>query len=172
MEQPQVIFLNGASSSGKTTIATILQDALPGIWMRVAVDDVCDALPRRLKFEDKRVKSEHYRLAAIAFYRCVAAIASTGANVIADGVFSRRRLEETKEALTDIPTAIIGVMCPVGELDRREAARQDRENGLARGQHGGVDLPDLYDLTVDTSLMTPEESAKLIMSTFGFSEDA
>src|SRR5262249_18768292 len=44
----QVIVLNGGSSSGKTSIATRLQDILPASWLRLGVDTLVDAMPQRL----------------------------------------------------------------------------------------------------------------------------
>ena len=61
-------------------------------------------------------------------------------------------------------------MCPLEELERRESRRHDRDAGLARGQFPGVDLPDLYDLTVDTSDMSPAECADVIIGATGLAD--
>ncbi len=42
---PQVIVLNGGSSSGKSSIARALQEILPGLWLTFGVDTFIDALP-------------------------------------------------------------------------------------------------------------------------------
>ncbi len=45
----RIIILNGASSSGKTTLARALQDELPGDWLRLSIDDLVAALPTKLR---------------------------------------------------------------------------------------------------------------------------
>jgi len=39
--------LNGGSSSGKSSIARVLQELLPGLWLTFGVDAFIDALPGR-----------------------------------------------------------------------------------------------------------------------------
>ena len=45
----QVIFLNGSSSAGKTTLAKHLQKALPGCWQHMALDHFRDGLPDKYR---------------------------------------------------------------------------------------------------------------------------
>ena len=44
----EVIVLNGASSTGKTTLATSLQDGLEESWLVLGVDTLISALPLAL----------------------------------------------------------------------------------------------------------------------------
>jgi chloramphenicol 3-O phosphotransferase len=43
----RVIVLNGGSSSGKSSIARVLLELLPGLWLTFGVDAFIDALPGR-----------------------------------------------------------------------------------------------------------------------------
>jgi chloramphenicol 3-O phosphotransferase len=43
----QVVVLNGGSSSGKSSIARVLQDLLPGLWLTFGTDVLAEALPGR-----------------------------------------------------------------------------------------------------------------------------
>ena len=45
----QAIFLNGTSSSGKTTLARALQAALPESWQHLALDQFRDGLPDKFR---------------------------------------------------------------------------------------------------------------------------
>ena len=45
---PQVLVLNGGSSSGKTTLARSLQEVLDGYRLRLGVDTLVDAAPSKL----------------------------------------------------------------------------------------------------------------------------
>ncbi|MGZ6307651.1 MAG: phosphotransferase-like protein, partial [Ktedonobacterales bacterium] len=52
----QVIIVNGGSSSGKTTIATYLQDMLPLPWLRLSIDTLIDAMPKALLTSDTGIE--------------------------------------------------------------------------------------------------------------------
>ncbi|MBT0768602.1 hypothetical protein KIH74_06670 [Kineosporia sp. J2-2] len=42
---PQILVLNGGSSSGKTSVARELQEVMDGVWLRLGVDTLIEALP-------------------------------------------------------------------------------------------------------------------------------
>ncbi|MEU2587009.1 hypothetical protein ABZ612_29510 [Streptomyces avermitilis] len=50
---------------------------------------------------------------------------------------------------------LVGVHCPLPELERRESERGDRQPGLAAIQYGEVHSHELHDLDIDSSLHTP-----------------
>ncbi|MFG2386435.1 phosphotransferase-like protein [Streptomyces avermitilis] len=54
---------------------------------------------------------------------------------------------------------LVGVHCPLPELERRESERGDRQPGLAAMQYGEVHSHELHDLDIDSSLHTPAECA-------------
>jgi len=76
-------------------------------------------------------------------------------------------LDGWRSELTEIELLLVGVMAPLHVLEEREAARGNRIAGEARAQvdliHRGVE----YDLTVDTSLQSPEECARSILAALG-----
>jgi chloramphenicol 3-O-phosphotransferase len=47
MEKGKIIFLNGVSSSGKTTLAKSLQERLPDLFYWIAVDIFIDMMPKK-----------------------------------------------------------------------------------------------------------------------------
>lgn len=40
-----MVVLNGGSSSGKSSLAAVVADLLPGTWLRPSLDTLIDALP-------------------------------------------------------------------------------------------------------------------------------
>src|SRR5215469_13242580 len=47
MQFPEIIFLNGSSCSGKTSIARLLQERLPEPYFRMGCDDFSELAPPR-----------------------------------------------------------------------------------------------------------------------------
>ena len=174
----QVIILNGGSSSGKTSIATSLQDILPDSWLRLGVDTLVDALPRRLLTEDTglefgddgsvRPGSEFQRLES-AWMRGIAAMARAGARIIYDDVFlsGADARDRWRAALADVAVLWVGVRCDPAVAAAREQARGDRVPGMAQLQAQTVHLGIVYDIDVDTTEMSAEACAQLIAQRVG-----
>ena len=174
----QVIILNGGSSSGKTTIATLLQDILPSPWLRLGVDTLIDAMPKTLLTADSGIEfgvdgsvrpGPVFRKLESAWMQGVAAMVSAGARIIIDDVFisgvdARNRW---RAALADVSILWVGVRCDPAIAAERERERGDRVTGMAKVQaqivHAGID----YDLEVDTSEMPAVECAHLIAKRVG-----
>ncbi|MGW2748281.1 phosphotransferase-like protein [Streptomyces sp. NPDC001450] len=153
-----VILLNGTSSSGKSSIARALLDLLDGTWFHMPVDAFhsmrCDK-----PIADGDLQAEIDRTAK-GFHRAVAGMAAGGNNVVVDHPLSRRwRLLDLLDLLVPEETVLIGVRCPLPELERRERERGDRQPGLAAMQYDQVHSHGVHDLDVDTSLLSPEECA-------------
>jgi len=159
-----IIFLNGCTSAGKTTLARALQARLPGLWLRTGIDDGIALLGARYRdhpegywFENDadgllQLRFGPAGLAALAAYRRgAAAIATSGVDLIIDEVLlSAYFLRDWQALLSGIPTLMVGVYCDLAELERREIARGDRHIGQARGQFGRVHAHGGYDIEVDT----------------------
>jgi chloramphenicol 3-O phosphotransferase len=179
------IVLNGASSSGKSSIAGELQRRWPGPLQVSGIDTflACQSaaffglgvvapgfswLP-----EPAADGSPAYRIevgptgsavlqAAQAFWR---ACASLGLDQVIDDVWlTREQVSGLGSSLAGRPTCYVGVRCPLEELERRERERGDRTLGTARGQYGVVHSWGRYDIEVDTSRQTSRECAEAIVS--------
>lgn len=176
----QVIVLNGGSSSGKTTIATCLQEILPSPWLHLGVDTLIDAMPQRLLTatsetgialgEDGSVRpGPEFRQLEVAWMQGVAAMAHTGARIIIDDVFlsgvdARNRWQA---ALTDLSVLWLGIRCDPAVATAREQGRADRVTGMAHLQAQMVHAGMTYDLEVDTSAMSAMECAQRIAQLVG-----
>ena len=162
MSTAQIIFLNGTSSSGKTTLAKALQDVLDQPYFHLASDQLVEAgaLPGR------REEGGEFAWAAVrprffaGFHRSLAAYAGAGNNLVVDHVMEQAAwLRECVELLAPFEVFFVGVHCPLDELKRRERMRGDRRIGEASEHFRVVHTFSPYDFEVDTSTHTPRENA-------------
>lgn len=170
-----VIFLNGCTSAGKTSIARALQALLPEPHLLLGIDDAVAMLPPRLRnhpdgFFFERDGMGTLRLGfgdigwsvLVAHQQAAAAIAREAPLILDEVVLTHELRLGWLEALADLEVLSVGVHCSLAELERREKARGDRAIGQARGQIGHVHHGMTYDLEVVTTAMTAEAAAQRI----------
>ena len=140
----RVIVLNGASSSGKSTVAKALQDQLEGVWLHVEIDAFLKMVPAKgMGTMVKVVRGAH---------RAMAALVAADNRLIVDTVVDNAMvLSDLREALADVPILWVGVHCDPDVLDQRERARADRIAGQGKAQLGRVHSLLTYDVEVDTT---------------------
>lgn len=168
---PQVIVLNGGSSSGKSSISRALQEILPGLWLTFGVDTFIDALPNRgdspragITYEqDGTITfSAQYRALERSWYTGLSSMAAAGAHLILDEVMlsGGAGQERLRSAFGDVNMMWVGVRCAPDVAASREAQRADRVEGMARAQalcvHNGV----VYDFEVNTTNRSTEDCAR------------
>ena len=169
----EVILLNGASSSGKTSLARALQRLLPSHYLTFGIDSLISAMPLQLDgapeglmiYADGRVEVGPAFLALeSAWRRGLAAMARSGIRLVLDEVLLGGGEEQRQwnEALEGLSVLWVGVHCDPDVIAAREAARGDRVVGMAALQVAYVHQGVAYDLEVDTSLASAEACAALI----------
>jgi chloramphenicol 3-O phosphotransferase len=178
------VFLNGTSSAGKTSIAKALQEVMERPFLHTGVDHFLAGVPKQcyvysdgvnpasadgwlLPFKDSRL-AEVPRIGPVGLriltgmYHAIAGFAEVGNDVIVDDVlYDERVLAAAVEALAGFPVLFVGVRCPREVAVQREQERGDRAGGAAIF-HDYVHRHGIYDLEVDSSVLTPMESALLI----------
>ena len=161
----RIILLNGASSSGKSSIGRALLALLPDPWFLVPVDAIGAMRSTvRTRVLDEAEIAEMLRRTRLGYHRAVAALASAGNDVIMDYPLSEQwRLTDLLQTLAGYDVTLVDVRCSQEELDRRERGRRDRPVGLARAQ------PTVYshgecDIAVDTTSTSPNECAMTIVN--------
>ncbi|WP_306334634.1 chloramphenicol phosphotransferase CPT family protein [Streptomyces sp. KL118A] len=162
MTPGRIIFLNGTSSSGKSSIARELLDILDdGVFFHLAVDSFNAMRTKRdLAQEDLDTALRRTRM---GFHRSIAAMAEVGNDVIVDHVLSEPwRLVDCLTVLPPEDVLFVGVRCSLDELVRREASRGDRPAGLAALQYDLVHAHGDYDVECDTSTADPRECAEMV----------
>jgi chloramphenicol 3-O phosphotransferase len=158
----RVILLNGASSSGKSSIGRALLPLLPDPWFLVPVDAISGmrSTVHTRQLDDGEV-DEMLRRTRAGYHRAVAALASVGNDVVMDYPLTEPwRLDDLLDVLEEYDVTLVEVRCDPEELERRERARGDRPAGLARSQT--IDAHGDHDVAVDTTRTGPEEAAAMI----------
>ena len=161
----RIIFLNGASSSGKSTLAKALQEALDAPFMHVSSDHLVAGgmLPQRREergpFDWWHQKRPRF---FAGFHRCLPALALAGNDLIVDHIIefaSWRR--DLARLLAGLDVYLVGVHCDLNELDRRERERGDRRVGEGHSHlvTDGIHTFGPYDLEVDTTAGVTAELA-------------
>jgi chloramphenicol 3-O phosphotransferase len=162
-EQHRVIILNGPSSSGKTTVARALQALLDEPAMRVEHDVFVDLLPEgHFTVETRDEYSKRLEKFFFAVNRATVGLLEGGYDVIVDTVMSHWSVYRDWIALFGTDVLLVGIHCPLDELEKRERARGTRDIGLARRQLRWVHSHGTYDLELDTSKLNPDACAQKI----------
>lgn len=184
----QIIILNGAPRSGKSSIVTAIQETFDGVWMNLGVDVFNHATsPQYRPGIGLRPGGERLDLEPLvpvlyaALYESIAAHSHLGLNVVADvghhDNYSQPRsiLADCARRLSGLPVLFVGVRCPIDVImQRRDAGQIGREGVYLAGTttapiplpvrrwQSEVHQPGIYDLEVDTSKLTPTECATVI----------
>ncbi len=178
------MILNGAPRSGKSSIAAALPSAVPGDWVALGVDSSMASTPADLlpgiglRPGGERPDLEPYiETAYFAPYDSVIDHARPGASVGVDvgphDGYSRPRhlLPRVAGRLAGLPAWLVGVRCPIDVIMQR---RDDSAAGYVGSAPDGsvpaevrrwetaVHDPGIYDLTLDTSVLSPAECAAAI----------
>ncbi|WP_369426459.1 chloramphenicol phosphotransferase CPT family protein [Pelagicoccus sp. SDUM812002] len=156
------IVLNGTSSSGKTSIVRSLQKHSQSPIVHASLDTFTDMFDWPSVREEER--KECHKVGISNFHKCLPILASGRFPLVVDHVFERMEwFEECFQALKDRSVFFVGVRCPLPILEARERMRADRRTGLAKAQFDLVHVKKVYDLELDTSEMSSDDCAKLIL---------
>lgn len=173
-----MIFLNGSTSSGKSTIARELQKRLAEPYLHFGVDDVLQRAPLRwhgqadgflfTPLPDGRMPLQigpagHGLLRA--WRRMLRTAVDEGQRLILDEVLLEPdMLADWLAVFAGRDVFFVGVHCALPELQRREIARGDRGEGQALSMHDVVHRHGLYDLELDTTATLSTVCADAIVS--------
>lgn len=167
-EPGTIIVLNGASSSGKTSILHALQDLLDEPYLEAGIDKFIFMLPPRylerplwdsvLGLATQTGVAGHRLFSGM--HRAIAELSRSGNNLLVDHVLvDQAWVQQCAALFSGLPAYLVGVHCPVEVLEQREAARRNRTPGQARAQFSKVHSYCVYDMVVDTSQLSPQECA-------------
>ena len=152
-ELGKIILINGASSSGKSTLARQLQQTLPMPFWHFSFDHLRDsnALPMaRIRSGD--IDWPTMRPAVFdGFHRCLPVLAETGNNLIVEHIIENEIwMSDLVTLLTGLDVFFVGVHCSLPELERREFERGNRRVGEARRDYQIIHSFAEYDLEINS----------------------
>ena len=165
MQKGRIIFLNGVTSSGKTSIVEALQDRDEAFFYVVANDLFQEMVG------DKFLRQDYWKYlseAIIMMYHTAKLFSDMGKHVLIDGILVeqpeiRPHYEKLLEILKNNPLDIVHVECPLEICRQRNIARGDRYETQSEEQAAIMAEGIRYSVAVDTSKLSPQESAEVIM---------
>jgi chloramphenicol 3-O phosphotransferase len=182
-EPGKIVILNGVPRSGKSSIVAVIQETFDGPWMNLGVDRYMQLTPMRYQpgigLRPGGERQDIEPLVPIfysALYESIAAHSRLGLHVVVDvghhDAYSIPRgiLADSARRLQGLPVLFVGVRCPIEIIMERR-----RNTGWAAGSTADSAIPDpvrlwqrevhipgIYDLEVDTSVLSPVECAEAI----------
>lgn len=165
MEKGRILFLNGVTSSGKTSIVEALQ-ARDEVFFYVVANDLFQEM-----VGEKYLRENYWKYLSeviIMMYHTAKLYSDLGKHVIIDGILVERdeikpHYNRLREILKENPLTIVEVYCPLDICKKRNIARGDRYPTQSEEQYElmAKDIP--YSLKVDTSIYSPDECADFII---------
>ncbi|MEK4297743.1 chemotaxis protein [Paenibacillus odorifer] len=165
MNKGRIVFLNGVTSSGKTSIVDALQLKSHEFFYVVANDLFEEMVGERYLREDYwKYLSE----AIIMMYHTAKLFSDHGKNVLIDGIMVERpelkpHYEKVNNIFSGYPLYIVEVFCPLDICRQRNIARENRTEDQSDWQHKIMAKDIRYNCKVNTHLNTSEECADLIL---------
>jgi chloramphenicol 3-O phosphotransferase len=162
----KIILLNGASSSGKSTLARGLQAALDEPFWHFSIDHLVAAnvLPKgRIdsgEFPWRDLRPHFFE----GFHRSLPALAMAGNNLIVEHIVETEAwMHRLLRLLCQMDVFFVGVHCPLPELERRERERGNRRLGEARADFETTHTFGTYDFEV-LSTLPLEDNVNAVMA--------
>ncbi len=163
--QGRIIFLNGVTSAGKTSIVEALQER-DDVFFYVVANDLFQEM-----VGDKFLREDYWKYLSeviIMMYHTAKLYSDMGKNVLIDGILVERdeikpHYQQLMEILKENPLDIVEVYCPLDICRERNIARGDRYETQSDEQHELMAQNIEYSMRVDTSVNSPEECAELIV---------
>ena len=165
MKKGRIIFLNGVTSAGKTSIVEAMQDREDCYFYVVANDLFEQMIGERFLREDYW---GHLSRAIILMYHTAKMISDMGHDVLIDGILVESpeiapHYQQLREILGENPLAIVEVACPLEVCRARNMARGDRYETQSAEQAALMAKDIQYAMTVHTDVNSPEECAEAIL---------
>ena len=165
MNKGRIIFLNGVTSSGKTSIVDALQEYQEPFFYVVANDLFEQMIGDRFLQEDYW---KHLSRVILLMYHTAKLFSDMGHDVLIDGILVERpeitpHYQQMMDILADNPLHIVEVACPLDVCRARNIVRGDRYENQSAEQAAIMARNIRYAMTVHTDKNTPEECAEAIV---------
>ncbi|MCM1027824.1 MAG: chloramphenicol phosphotransferase CPT family protein [Roseburia sp.] len=165
MKKGRIIFLNGVTSAGKTSIVEALQER-DDIFFYVVANDLFQEM-----VGEKYLRENYWRYLSeviLMMYHTAKLYSDMGKNVLIDGILVEREeiaphYRQMKEILKDNPLDLVEVYCPLELCRERNLLRGDRYESQSEEQQELMAKDIEYSLRVDTSQNSAAECAEIIV---------
>ncbi|KUP94965.1 chloramphenicol phosphotransferase CPT family protein [Tritonibacter horizontis] len=156
-----ILFLHGASSSGKSTLARELRKQADRPFLHLSIDHLRDSGAW------DRAAYPNWQAARPAFFsgfhRAVAGFAEAGNDLILEHILDTAGWRtELQTLLAGQDLLFVGVQTGLAELQRRETARGDRPQGSAAHDFAQVHRGLSYDITVDGAASVTANATRVL----------
>ena len=166
MEKGRIVFLNGVTSSGKTSIVEAIQER-NDVFFYVVANDLFQEM-----VGEKFLRENYWKYlseAIILMYHTAKLYSDMGKNVLIDGILVERdeikpHYQRLLEILGDNPLDIVEVYCPLDICRKRNIARGDRLEDQSDEQWKLMAKNIHYRLKVDTSQHSADACAEMILN--------
>lgn len=183
LNRGQIVILNGVPRSGKASVAKAIQNRFPGVWMNLGLDTAERFLPGiGIRQGGERLDLQNVLpLFLAARWESIALYSRLGLNVVADlgldGGYPRAPglISDCARRMAGFPVLFVRVLCSLETATRRAQGEPGRkglhlrtdDDHMAPSQGGRFDRevprPKLFDMTVDTDVLTSLECADAIL---------
>ena len=166
MEKGRIIFLNGVTSAGKTSIVEAIQER-DDVFFYVVANDLFQEM-----VGEKFLRKDYWKYLSeviILMYHTAKLYSDMGKNVLIDGILVERdeikpHYQQLLEILKDNPLDIVEIYCPLHICRKRNIARGDRYENQSNEQYELMAKNIAYRMKVDTSLHSSSKCADMIIN--------
>lgn len=165
MKKGHIVFLNGVTSAGKTSITEAIQEREDAFFYVVSNDMFQKMIGVKYLRENYW---KHLSEAIIMMYHTAKIFSDMGKNVLIDGMLIEfeeiaPHYQQMTEILKDNPLDLVEVYCPLELCRKRNIIRGDRYEKQSDEQNESMAKNIKYTLKVDTSLHSSAECADVII---------
>lgn len=165
MHKGRIVFLNGVTSSGKTSIVDALQ-TYEDPFFYVVANDLFEQM-----VGDRFLQKDYWKYLSeviLMMYHTAKLYSDMGKNVLIDGILVEREqlkphYQQLLGILKDNPLDVVEVYCPLEICRQRNLARGDRYETQSAEQAALMAANIHYSMRVDTSISSPMECASQII---------
>lgn len=161
----RIVLPNGASRGGKSTLARAVRARSRRPFWHDSIDhlNAGDVLPRETidlgEFEWSSPRQAFFE----GFHRSIPAFAEAGNNLLVEHIIEERRwMDRLLLLLEPYDVFVVGLHCPMEELERREIERGDRRIGEARSDSAITHAFGTHDLELTTTLPVVDQATALL----------
>ena len=167
MKKAPIVYLNGVTSTGKTSIVEALREIGATDFYYLS-DDIFED---HIVYMDQEFGSEGYwkKLSEAVFlmHRTARLLSDQGKAVVIDSMLLelpafRPHYAQVAQIYRDSPLYLVEVFCPLEICRQRNLARGDRHEYQSQEQAEVMAKEVCYHLRLDTSLLSPEQCAREI----------